>query len=128
MIANPKATGSLDVSATLKPTSELPISEVLVNHLPLSAHFVRPCDRETVLRPLRITGLLGAYNIFALTRGGGTTGQAGAVALAVARALAILREDVGDVLKSGELLFESLLCDLLHIRACVLMAVSQMAL
>ncbi|GFZ50840.1 hypothetical protein JCM24511_08598 [Saitozyma sp. JCM 24511] len=100
MIANPKAAGSLDVSETPEYISEPPISEVLVNHLPLSAHFVRPCDRETVLRPLRITGLLGAYNIFALTRGGGTTGQAGAVALAVARALAILREDVGDVLKS----------------------------
>lgn len=121
MIANPKAAGSLDVSETPEYISEPPISEVLVNHLPLSAHFVRPCDRETVLRPLRITGLLGAYNIFALTRGGGTTGQAGAVALAVARALAILREDVGDVLKSGELHVGSLLSGLLSFRAFVLM-------
>jgi ribosomal protein S9 len=47
------------------------------------------------------SGLLGGYNVFALVRGGGTSGQAGAVGLAMARALAILREDVKDVLTAG---------------------------
>lgn len=79
----------------------IPLTEVLVNHLPLATHFDKPADRDTVLRSLRLTGLMGAYNIFALVRGGGTTGQAGAVGLAVARALAILREDVKDVLTAG---------------------------
>jgi hypothetical protein len=45
---------------------------------------------------------LGGYNVFALVRGGGTSGQAGAVGLAMARALAILREDVKEVLTAGE--------------------------
>ena len=84
-----------------QPTT-IPITEVLVNHIPLATHFEKPADRDTVLRPLRLTGLMGGYNIFALVRGGGTSGQAGAVGLAVARALAILREDVKDVLTAGE--------------------------
>ena len=79
----------------------LPTAEILVNHLPLAEHFTKPADRDVVLRPLRLAGLLGAYNVFALARGGGTTGQAGAVALGLARALAIMREDTRDVLKKG---------------------------
>lgn len=81
--------------------STIPTTQVLVNHIPLATHFEKPSDRDTVLRPLRLTGLLGGYNIFALVRGGGTSGQAGAVGLAVARALAILREDVKEVLTAG---------------------------
>lgn len=84
------------------PGSPLPITEILVNHLPLPMHFARPTDREAILRPLRLTGLLGAYNVFALTRGGGTTGQTGAIALALARALTVMRPDTKDVLFAGE--------------------------
>ncbi|OCF44008.1 hypothetical protein I317_02114 [Kwoniella heveanensis CBS 569] len=73
-------------------------SSVLINHVPLATYFPRPSDRETILRPLRISGFLGAFNIFAFARGGGVSGQAGAVALGVARALAILRDDAKDVL------------------------------
>lgn len=80
-------------------SAALPMGEILVNHLPLAEHFTKSADREVVLRPLRLAGLLGAYNVFALVRGGGTTGQAGAVALGLARALAIMREDTRDVLK-----------------------------
>lgn len=82
--------------------SPIPTSEILINHLPLPVHFPRLADRDIILRPLRLTGLIGAFNIFALVRGGGTSGQAGAVSLAVARALANLKEDVTDVLRAGE--------------------------
>lgn len=74
----------------------------LVNHLPLPVHFTKPHDRELILRPLRLTGLLGAYNVFAQTQGGGPTGQAGAIALALARALVLAREDTKDILMAGE--------------------------
>lgn len=84
---------------------EIPTTEVLVNSLPISQHFARPSDREAILRPLKLTGLLGAFNIFALTSGGGTTGQAGAIALAVARGIAVHRPDLRDVLqKDGALI------------------------
>ncbi|KAL7422439.1 37S ribosomal protein S9, mitochondrial [Cryptotrichosporon argae] len=87
-----------DPSST--PAPPLPAAQILINHLPLAAHFSRVADREAVLRPFTLTGLVGAYNVFALVRGGGTTGQAGAVALGVARALAQIRGDVKDVLEN----------------------------
>jgi small subunit ribosomal protein S9 len=82
-------------------STTIPTTEILVNHLPLATHFEKTSDRDTVLRSLRLTGLMGGYNVFALVRGGGTSGQAGAVGLAMARALAILREDVKEVLTAG---------------------------
>lgn len=84
--------------------SEVPTTEVLINALPISHHLARPSDRELVLRPLRLTGLLGAFNIFAQVTGGGTTGQAGAIALAVARGVAVHRPDLRDVLQKDGLL------------------------
>jgi small subunit ribosomal protein S9 len=94
----PKEGGEVEGSTSVS----IPTTEVLVNHLPLATHFEKTSDRDTVLRSLRLTGLLGGYNVFALVRGGGTSGQAGAVGLAMARALAILREDVKEVLTAGE--------------------------
>ncbi|KAL1413410.1 37S ribosomal protein S9, mitochondrial [Vanrija albida] len=79
-------------------TSAVPQAEILINHLPLAMHFNRHQDREAVLRPFRLSGLLGAYNVFALVRGGGNSGQAGALNVAVARALAQIRPDAHGVL------------------------------
>jgi small subunit ribosomal protein S9 len=78
--------------------------EILVNHVPLSTYFRRPLEREIVLRPLRLAGYLGAYNVFAKVQGGGPSGQCGAVALGLARALLVMRgEEVRDILMAGEL-------------------------
>lgn len=87
-----------DTTAETSFKPEQASSEILINHLPLSAQFARSSDADIILRPLRLTGLLGAYNIFALTRGGGTSGQAGAVALALSRALVAHRPETKDVL------------------------------
>ena len=81
--------------------SGLPTAEIIVNHLPLPKYFGRIQDREALLRPLRLTGLMGAYNIFALVQGGGPTGQSQAIALALANALVTMRGDVKDVLYAG---------------------------
>jgi small subunit ribosomal protein S9 len=86
-----------DASAEPKPVA-IPQSEILINHLPLPTHFSRVVEREAILRPFRVTGLLGAYNVFALVRGGGASGQAGAVSLAIARALAQIRPDASPAL------------------------------
>jgi small subunit ribosomal protein S9 len=106
MIPTKEASNVLDQAKTeTEGEATIPTTQVLINHLPLATHFEKTSDRETVLRSLRITGLLGGYNVFALVRGGGTSGQAGAVGLAMARALAILREDVKEVLTAGMSLF-----------------------
>jgi len=102
MIPTKEASNILDQAKTeTEGEATIPTTQVLINHLPLATHFEKTSDRDTVLRSLRITGLLGGYNVFALVRGGGTSGQAGAVGLAMARALAILREDVKEVLTAG---------------------------
>jgi len=60
---------------------------VLVNNIPLNEYFPIPADRERVTRSLKVAGALGAYNIFALVRGGGTTGQSDALGHGIAKGL-----------------------------------------
>jgi len=78
-------------------------TEILVNGMPLSKYFPLPADRERVVRPFKLTGLLGAYNVFAIVRGGGTTGQSGAVAHGIAKGLAAHVPDVELVLRRSKL-------------------------
>ncbi|WWC71438.1 mitochondrial 37S ribosomal protein uS9m [Kwoniella pini CBS 10737] len=80
--------------------NKLEQSQVLINHIPLSQYFIRPSDRETILRPLKITGYLGAFNIFGFSRGGGMSSQASSVGLAIARALSNLKDDAKDILQA----------------------------
>ncbi len=51
--------------------------------------------------PLLITEMEGKVSVECTTRGGGLTGQSGAVRLAVARALAALNEDFRQPLRQG---------------------------
>ncbi|KAI0697237.1 ribosomal protein S5 domain 2-like protein [Cytidiella melzeri] len=79
-------------------------SNILINNIPLNKYFPIAKDRETVIRPLQLAGLLGAFNVFALVRGGGTTGQSGAVAVGLARGLAAHVPAIADILKKAKLL------------------------
>ncbi|SPC61621.1 related to MRPS9 - mitochondrial ribosomal protein, small subunit [Ustilago sp. UG-2017b] len=63
------------------------IGTILINNMPISEYFTRTAEREVVTWPLKLTSTLGSYNIFALTRGGGKSGQAGAIAHALANAI-----------------------------------------
>ncbi|KAH7089360.1 SSU ribosomal protein S9P [Auriculariales sp. MPI-PUGE-AT-0066] len=65
----------------------IPTTTVLINNRNLIDYFANPADRDRVLRPLKLAGMVGAFNVFALVRGGGTTGQSGAIAHAVAQAI-----------------------------------------
>lgn len=60
---------------------------ILVNNIPLNEYFPIPADRERVTRPIKAAGALGAYNVFALVRGGGTTGQSDALGHGIAKGL-----------------------------------------
>lgn len=80
------------------------VSEILVNNLPLATYFPIPADRERIVRPLKLTGLLGAYNVFALVRGGGTSGQSGAVAQGLAKGLAAHAPEVEIILRRAKVI------------------------
>ncbi|KIY44477.1 ribosomal protein S5 domain 2-like protein [Fistulina hepatica ATCC 64428] len=79
-------------------------SEIIVNGLPLASFFRLPFDRERILRPFKIAGVLGAYNVFALTRGGGCSGQSSAVAHGIAKALVIHEPNLRRILRKANLL------------------------
>lgn len=61
--------------------------EVLVNGKSLVDAFAMVHDRESAIWALKATERIDKYNVWALVEGGGTTGQAEALTLAVAKAL-----------------------------------------
>ncbi|KAK1760949.1 ribosomal protein S5 domain 2-type protein [Echria macrotheca] len=61
--------------------------EVLVNGKTLAEFFGRVHDRESAVWSLQATERLDKYNVWALVEGGGTTGQAEALTLAIAKAV-----------------------------------------
>jgi small subunit ribosomal protein S9 len=61
--------------------------EVLVNGKTLAEAFGRVHDRESAIWALKATERVDKYNVWALVEGGGTTGQAEALTLAIAKAL-----------------------------------------
>ncbi|KAK9365498.1 ribosomal protein S9/S16-domain-containing protein [Lipomyces kononenkoae] len=82
--------------------------QVLVNGKRLTDLFNRARDRQAILRPLSIVGQITNYNIFALVRGGGTTGQAGALSLGLAKALVQYNPQFSNVLRKADCLKQDL--------------------
>ncbi len=78
--------------------------EFIVNKKELEEYFVRDRDRLSVRVPLKVTKTLGKYDIFVKVTGGGLTGQAGAVALGIARALYKAEETAIEILRNNGLL------------------------
>merc|ERR1711935_1320265 len=87
------AAPSADVSGTIS-----------VNGQPLADYFSRGQDRLEVLRPLVLTGHLSTFDIACDVKGGGNTGQAGAVQLAISRALLALDPESKAVMRPAKLL------------------------
>ena len=75
---------------------------VLVNGKSLNTAFGRIHDRESALWALKSTGRLDKYNVWALVKGGGTTGQAEAITLGAAKALMIFEPALKPALRRGE--------------------------
>ena len=75
-----------------------------INGRELDEYFPMHRHREVVERPLGVVSAEGTYDLMIRVRGGGPTGQAGAVQLAVARALVEADPDQRPVLRSHGLL------------------------
>lgn len=76
----------------------------VVNGKPIEDYFSTKARLNVAKLPLEITELDGKYDIKVTVSGGGVTGQAGAVSLAVARAIDDLNEDKHGILKEHGLL------------------------
>ncbi|MCP4364086.1 MAG: 30S ribosomal protein S9 [Planctomycetes bacterium] len=78
--------------------------DVTVNKGKLNDFFHREVDRAAVLAPLKVINAVGKFKVFANVSGGGTSGQAGAISLGIARALVKTDESNMDVLREYGLL------------------------
>lgn len=61
--------------------------KLVVNNRPLDEYFGKKTLEMIVRQPLSLTNTTGQYDVLAKVEGGGTTGQAGAMRLGIARAL-----------------------------------------
>lgn len=78
--------------------------EFMVNKRSLDDYFNTEAHRNVAKFPLEITESEGKFDIKVTVRGGGMTGQAGAIQLALARALDDFDEDLHSKLKAHDLL------------------------
>jgi len=75
---------------------------ITVNGLPLDQFFGRETARMIVRQPLELTQSTDKFDIVVTAIGGGTTGQAGAIRLGIARALVEYDESLkSDLRKAG---------------------------
>lgn len=74
---------------------------LVVNDKPVPEYFGRRTLEMIVRHPLELTGMLGKFDVRATARGGGISGQAGAVRLGIARALIQADPNLRPVLKKA---------------------------
>lgn len=77
---------------------------IIVNGSPYDERFPRELHREIIASPLVLTETLDKYSVMVKVEGGGVTGQSGAIAHGIARALVKADESLKAVLKSNGLL------------------------
>ena len=75
--------------------------KLLINKRELGVFFRREQDRLAVMAPLKAVEAEKSFDVFVNVRGGGTSGQSGAVSLGIARALKNYSEDYIQVLRDG---------------------------
>lgn len=74
--------------------------EIKINNRPLDEYFGRETSCMVVKQPLDVVDMQDKFDIYVTVKGGGITGQAGAVQLGIARAL--VEYDEGDLADDAE--------------------------
>lgn len=75
--------------------------QIVVNKLPLDDYFKLGTNKLVVNQPLTLTNTADKYDIKVNVKGGGLTGQAGAIRQAIARALCKAEENLKTELKQA---------------------------
>ncbi len=78
--------------------------KITVNSREFEKYFPLETHRGEVMRPFVVTDTVGRYDANVNVRGGGMTGQAGAVKLGIARSLVAVDEDMKTALRGAGLL------------------------
>jgi small subunit ribosomal protein S9 len=77
---------------------------VTINGRPFDVYFPTSAQRMVVSEPLRVAEVDEAYDVEASIHGGGVSGQAGALRMAIARSLADIDPEMRPALKKAGLL------------------------
>lgn len=77
---------------------------VIINGTPYEELFPRLVHRQTITKPLVITETLDKFSVMVKVNGGGISGQSGAIAHGIARALVKADENLKPTLRHGGLL------------------------
>ena len=75
--------------------------QITVNDKPLESFFGRPTNCMIVRQPLEAVEMTDQFDINVMVKGGGTTGQAGAIRLGVSRALLEYDEELRKTLRAS---------------------------
>ena len=74
---------------------------ILVNDRPFDSYFGRQTSRMVILQPFELTQTVGRFDVMATVRGGGLSGQAGAIKHGLSKALLNVDPAFRSVLKSA---------------------------
>lgn len=77
---------------------------ITINKRPFEDYFGTLSLQNEVLHPFQVANALNEYDVTINTRGGGVTGQIGAIQLGIARALLKTNEELRDTLREADLL------------------------
>ncbi|MBC8278404.1 MAG: 30S ribosomal protein S9 [FCB group bacterium] len=77
---------------------------IVVNGKSLIEHFSREILKMVIEQPFEVVDGVGKFDVVATVKGGGLSGQAGAVRLGIARALKIINDDYRPLLRAKGLL------------------------
>ena len=75
--------------------------KIVVNDKEFTAYFARPVLQMILNQPIVAAGRVGQYDIVATVKGGGLSGQAGAVRHGISKALTYYEPTLRGVLKKG---------------------------
>lgn len=84
----------------LKPGS----GRIVINKKPIDEYMTRETDKLVVRQPLEFTDNVERYDININVRGGGISGQAGAIKHGISRALVLANPDLRPALKKARML------------------------
>jgi len=74
---------------------------ITINKRAFEEYLTREADRTLVIEPMEVTGTVGKFDIKVNVRGGGISGQAGAIRHGIARALVEVNPEFKDLLRRG---------------------------
>jgi len=73
--------------------------QITVNKKPVEEYLVRESDRILTMEPLKITDMADKFDIYVNVKGGGISGQAGAIRHGISRALILADPKLRDSVK-----------------------------